>query len=188
MQNKIFIGGLVGVLLVIGLWFMGSYNSLVRSNLAVDTQWAQVETQYQRRFDLIPGLVNAVKGAMKQETTVFTSLAEARQGYAGARTVNEKAIAASNLEGAIGRLLMIVESYPQLKSIETVTNFMTQFEGTENRVSVERTRFNEAVGAFNTKVLVFPGNITASLFGFKERPFFKVAATAAQAPVFDLTN
>lgn len=186
MQNKIFIGGLVGVLLIIGLWFMGSYNSLVRSNLAVDTQWAQVETQYQRRFDLIPNLVESVKGMMTQEKDIFTAIANARQGYAGAKTVDEKAAAAGQVESALGRLLMITENYPQLASSETVKNLMTQLEGTENRVSVERTRFNDTVGLFNTHLVTFPSNIVASMFGFQKRAFFKADEAAAKAPAVKL--
>lgn len=188
MKNKIIIGSIIGIVLVISLWLMSSYNGLIKASLAVDTQWAQVETQYQRRFDLIPTLVASVKGVMNQETTIFTAIADARQGYAGARTVNEKAVAASNLEGALGRLLVITENYPQLRSIEAVTNLQTQLEGTENRVSVERTRFNESVSNFNGKVLTFPGNLVASMFGFEKRPFFKSASTAEKAPVVDLVQ
>lgn len=187
-MKKIIIGSLIGFVLIIGVWLTSSYNSMVKANLAVDTQWAQVETQYQRRIDLIPSLVGAVKGIMKQETTVFTAIADARQGYAGARTVNEKAVAAGQLEGALARLLVITENYPQLRSIEAVTNLQTQLEGTENRVSVERTRFNDIVGTFNTQVITFPGNIVAKIFGFEKRAFFKSAETAEKAPVVDLTQ
>lgn len=185
MKNKIIIGVLI-LVLFIGVWLMSSYNSLVKANLTVDTQWAQVETQYQRRFDLIPSLVASVKGVMKQETTVFTNIANARQGYAGARTVNEKAVAAGNMESALSRLLVITENYPELKSIQAVTNLQTQLEGTENRVSVERTRFNDIVSSYNKQVLTFPGSLTASLFGFEKRDFFKAAETAEKAPVVDL--
>jgi LemA protein len=185
MKNKIIIG-LVIVLVILGLWCMSSYNSMVKANIAVDTQWAQVETQYQRRFDLIPNLVATVEGVMKQETKIFTDIANARQGYAGAKTVNEKAVAASNLEGALGRLLVITENYPQLRAIEAATNMQTQLEGTENRVSVERNRFNETVSQFNTLVLTFPGNVIASFFGFEKRPFFSADVTAKVAPKVDL--
>ncbi len=181
MKNKIIIGVVV-VAVLFGLWVMSSYNSMVKANLAVDTQWAQVEAQYQRRFDLIPNLVESVKGMMTQEKDIFISIANARQGYAGAKTVNEKAAAAGQVESSLGRLLMIVESYPQLASSETVKNLMTQLEGTENRVSVERTRFNDTVGLFNTHLVTFPSNIVASLFGFEKRNFFKAEESAAKAP------
>lgn len=185
MKNKIIIGFVV-IVVLIGLWLMSSYNSMVKANLAVDTQWAQVETQYQRRFDLIPNLVESVKGMMKQEKDVFTAIADARQGYAGAKTVDEKAAAAGKVESALGRLLMITENYPQLSSSETVKNLMTQLEGTENRVSVERTRFNDTVGLFNTHIITFPSNIVASIFGFQKRAFFKAEDTAAKAPAVKL--
>jgi LemA protein len=117
---------------------------------------------------------------------IFTDIANARQGYAGAKTVNEKAVAAGNLEGALGRLLVITENYPQLRSIEAVTNLQTQLEGTENRVSVERNRFNETVSQFNTLVLTFPGNMFASFFGFEKRPFFNADVAAKVAPKVNL--
>lgn len=181
MKNKIIIGSLV-LVAIIAFWLLSSYNSMVKANLAVDTQWAQVEAQYQRRFDLIPNLVASVQGIFTQEKDIFTAIANARQGYAGAKTVNEKAVAAGNLEGALSRLLVITENYPQLNSNETVKNLMTQLEGTENRVSVERTRFNDVVGAFNTRIVTFPANIVASLFGFEKRPFFKAVEQAQVAP------
>jgi len=185
MKNKIIIGFVILVALI-GLWLMSSYNSMVKANLAVDTQWAQVETQYQRRFDLIPNLVESVKGMMTQEKDIFISIAKARQGYTGAKTVDEKAAAAGQLESSLGRLLMIVENYPQLASGETVKNLMTQLEGTENRVSVERTRFNDTVGLFNTQLVTFPSNIVASIFDFQKRAFFKADEAAAKAPAVKL--
>lgn len=181
MKNKTLIGVVV-VACLIGLWLMSSYNGMVKANLAVDTQWAQVETQYQRRFDLIPNLVASVEGVMKQEKDVFIAIAEARKGYAGAKSVDEKAEAAGKMESALGRLLVITENYPQLNSSETVKNLMTQLEGTENRVSVERTRFNDTVSAFNGSIMTFPSNIVAGIFGFQKRAFFKADEAAAKAP------
>jgi LemA protein len=173
---------IAGIFVVIALWGWSTYNGLVRANLAVDTQWAQVETQYQRRLDLIPNLVASVQGILTQEKDVFTALANARQGYAGARTVDEKAQAASNVESALGRLLVITENYPQLRSSETMQNLTTELAGTENRVSVERGRFNESVSLYNVEVKTFPGNLFAKLFGFAERPFFKAAEGADKVP------
>jgi LemA protein len=182
MKNKILIAvGVIGML--IALWSLSSYNSMVKGNLAVDTQWAQVEAQYQRRFDLIPNLVASVQGIFKQEKDIFTAIANARQGYAGAKTVDEKAQAAGQVESALGRLLVITENYPQLSSNQSLQNLMTQLEGTENRVSVERTRFNDAVGNFNGDIITFPSNIIAKVFGFKARTFFKADAEATKAPV-----
>lgn len=161
---------------------MSFYNGVIRLGQAVDGQWAQVETVYQRRFDLIPNLVESVKGIFEQEQEVFGKLAEARARYSGATTVNERAAAATEVESALARLLVIVENYPELRSAEAVTNFMSQLEGTENRISVERQRFNDLVRDYNTKIKVFPGNILAGIFGFQGRSFFEAASGAEEAP------
>jgi LemA protein len=184
-MNKI-IWIIVGVVIIIGAWFWTSYNSLVTTNEAVDNQWAQVETQYQRRFDLIPNLVNAVKGAMSQEQKVFDDLAAARASYSGAQTVNDKAAAATQVEGSLGRLIAIMENYPQLKSIEAVQTLMAQLEGTENRISVERSRFNDVVRSYNVMIKRLPMNLLAGMYGFTEKNYFAVAAGAANVPAVDL--
>lgn len=174
------------VLGIIIIWTVFSYNSLVTANLAVDNSWAQVESQYQRRFDLIPNLVSSVQGVMSQEKEVFGKLADARSHYAGATTVNQKAEAAGKVEASLARLLVITENYPQLKSSENVSLLMAELSGTENRVAVERVRFNNAVTLYNTKVATFPGNIFAKLFSFKNRPLFKADFSAEKAPVIKL--
>lgn len=166
-------------------WFWTSYNKLVTANEQVDNQWAQVEVQYQRRFDLIPNLVESVKGAMSQEQKVFGDLAAARANYSGANSVNAKAEAASQVEGALSRLLVIMENYPQLKSIETVQTFMAQLEGTENRVSVERTRFNEQVKSYNLLTKRFPMNLISAMFNYTEKAYFQAAEIAAETPKVD---
>ena len=176
----------LGVVLVLGIWSMSSYNSLVAMNESVNNQWSQVETQYQRRFDLIPNLVASVQGVMKQETTIFTAIANARQGYAGARTTDEKAVAAGQLEGALGRLLVITENYPTLKSNENVLSLMSQLEGTENRVSVERMRYNDMVKDYNIKVKLFPGSLFAKMFGFEVKKPFEAETGAEKAPKVNL--
>lgn len=170
------------IVIIVGGWMMGSYNSFVRINEGVDAQWAQVESQYQRRFDLIPNLVASVQGAMKQETAIFTAIAQARQGYAGARTTDEKVAATGALDSALSRLLVITENYPVLKSNETVQSLMAQLEGTENRISVERMRYNDLVKDYNVRVKSFPGNIFAKMFGFSERTMFKSETGAEKAP------
>lgn len=172
------------VLVVIYGW--SAYNSLVSANINIDKQWAQVETQYQRRFDLIPNLVESVKGIMNQEQEVFGALAEARTKYAGAATVDAKAGAAQQVETAFGRLLAVMENYPQLKSADNVQILMVQLEGTENRVSVERTRFNDAVRDMNLKVKTFPSNLIAKIFGFGERVYFEAVQGAENAPKVEL--
>ena len=179
---------IIGVGIIAVLWGWSTYNSLVKANLAVDTQWAQVETQYQRRFDLIPNLVASVQGIFNQEKDVFKAIADARQGYAGAKTVDEKAVAASNVESALGRLLVITENYPQLASSKTVESLMTQLEGTENRVSVERMRFNEIVSTYNGRIITFPTNILAKVFGLQKREFFEATKGAEVAPQVKLNQ
>lgn len=176
----------LGVVIVLGLWAMSSYNTLVVMNEGVETQWAQVETQYQRRYDLIPNLVSSVQGIMKQEKEIFTAIANARQGYAGARTTDEKVAATGQMESALGRLLVITENYPVLKSYENVQSLMAQLEGTENRISVERMRYNEVVKEFNIKVKTFPGNLFANIFGFQVRKMFEAVQEAASAPKVQL--
>lgn len=167
---------------VIGLYVWGTYNKMVTANEGADNMWAQVETQYQRRFDLIPNLVESVKGAMAQEQKVFGDLAEARTRYAGAQTVNEKAEAAGQVESALSRLLVVMENYPQLKSVETAQTLMAQLEGTENRISVERKRFNDAARDFNVMVKRVPAKWLAAMFGFGEKNYFDAASGAENAP------
>lgn len=176
---------LVVVALLI-IWGLVSYNGLVRANESVDTQWAQVETQYQRRFDLVPNLVASVKGILKQEQAVFGEIAQARTNYSGAQTTNEKVAAANELEAGIGRLLVIVEQYPVLKSSENVQTLMAQLEGTENRISVERTRFNDSVRVYNLKTKTFPSALVAGMFGFDERAYFDSEEGSDKAPEVEL--
>jgi LemA protein len=176
------IGVVVVIILVLGGILWSNYNSLVTKSQAVDSQWAQVETQYQRRYDLIPNLVNSVKGIMSQEKTVFDQIAEARTKYAGASTPDQKAAAGGELEASLGRLLVIMENYPQLRSVEAVTRLMDELAGTENRVSVERARYNDKVRDFNTSIKTFPANLTASLFNFNEKQYFKSVSGSDLAP------
>jgi len=174
-------------IILIGIWFFwGSYNKLVTKSEQVDNAWAQVETQYQRRYDLIPNLVSSVKGVLTQEQTVFGELARARENYSGAKTVGEKVAATSEVEGALSRLLVIVEAYPDLKSNETVQTLMAQLEGTENRVSVERARFNEVIKDYNLSIKRFPTNILARMYGFFEKSYFESALEAVNAPQVNL--
>jgi len=173
---------LIALVVVAVLWGFSGYNSLVTLNENADAQWAKVETQYQRRFDLIPNLVSSVKAVLNQEQAVFGEIAEARTRYAGATTVDQKAAAASQVESALGRLLVIVENYPQLQSAATVQDLMAQLEGTENRVAVERTRFNDTVREYNTSIKRFPRNILAALTGFNNRAYFEALSGAENAP------
>ena len=176
------VGAVVVVAIIIVVALMGMYNSLVTKSQAIEAQWAQVETQYQRRFDLIPNLVNTVKGMMKQEQAVFQAIADARTKYGSATTVDAKAAAAGEVESALGRLLAIVENYPELKSSQNVTSLMDELAGTENRISVERRRYNELVRDYNTQIKTFPTNMLAGMFGFTEKAYFQSVSGADKAP------
>ena len=184
MKKTLIIIGVIIVLIVLYGWT--SYNGLVTMRESATAQWQQVETQYQRRFDLIPNLVESVKGAMKQEQADFTAIADARTRYSGAQTVNDKAVAAGQVESALGRLLVVMENYPTLKSLDTVQNLMTQLEGTENRVSVERQRFNDDVKIYEVAIKKFPRSVIASLFGFADMKYFEAQTGAENAPKVNL--
>lgn len=185
-KGLVVVGVAVLLLVVLSAIFGGYYNSFVSKSRAVDNQWAQVETQYQRRFDLIPNLVAATRGTLQQEREVFGDIAEARTRYSGAQSTGERVEAANQLESALGRLLVIMENYPQLRSNETVQQLMVQLEGTENRISVERRRYNDIATEYNISVKRFPGVMFAGILGFEEKPLFRSQAGAEQAPKVDL--
>ena len=170
------------VVLAIGGWLMGIYNSFISQSQAIEAQWGQVETQYQRRFDLIPNLVNSVKGLMAQEKAVFDSIAQARTKYGSAATVNEKAAAAGEVETALGRLLVVMENYPEIRSSTAVVSLMDELAGTENRISVERRRYNDLVRTYNTSIKTFPNAMLAGMFGFTEKAYFQSVSGADKAP------
>ncbi len=184
-MNKI-LAIIIGIILLVAVSLFGTYNSLVTQNTAIDGQWAQVETQYQRRFDLIPNLVSSTQGFLKQEKTIFEDIARARTQYSGAKSVDEKVAGATGLDSALSRLLVIMENYPTLKSNETVAKLMDELAGTENRISVERRRFNELVQVYDTKIKTVPTNIIAGIFGFKERAYFQAAKGSEAAPKVEL--
>ena len=184
-MQKILIA-VVAVVVIVGGYIFMTHNRLVTANEAIDGQWAQVETQYQRRLDLIPNLVESVKGVMSQEQKIFGELAEARTRYAESGSSDQKAQAATELEGALGRLLVIMENYPQLKSAENVQTLMAQLEGTENRVSVERGRYNDAVRNFNVMIKRIPARWVAAFLGFAERNYFEATKGAEVAPKVEL--
>lgn len=168
-----------------GMWYMNTFNTFVSLGNEVDNQWANVESKLQRRVDLIPNLVNSVKGIMDQEKEVFGNLADARAKLAGATTVNEKVEASTEVEGALSRLLVVMENYPELKSSENVSQLMDELAGTENRISVERDRYNETVKIYNNKVQRFPSSIIANSKGYEKREFFRAQAGSEVAPTVD---
>ncbi len=173
----------VGIVVLVLLWGVSVRNTLVTQNEAITSQWAQVQNQFERRFDLIPNLVASVKGAFGQEQTVFGDIATAREHYAGASTVDEKAAAAGEVESALGRLLVITENYPQLTSIQTVKDLMVDLEGTENRIAVERKNYNDLIRVYNTNVQRFPTSLVARMSGFTTHAYFNAPDAAQTAPV-----
>jgi LemA protein len=176
------------VVLVLVLVLAGSYNGLVSREAEVDRAFADLDTQLQRRYDLIPNLVNAVRGILRQEQEVFGELARARANYAGARTPEEKADASAELESGLGRLLAIFENYPQLRSAENVRDLQVQLEGTENRVAQARREYNGVVTQYNVAVRRFPRSLVAGLFGFDPKPLFRAEIESRDAPTVDLES
>ena len=163
-----------------------SYNRFVSQEETIKTQWAQVENQLQRRNDLIPNLVETTKGFAQQERDVFQAIADSRAKLAGAQTTDQKIAAANEQSSALARLLVVVENYPTLKSDATFARLMDELAGTENRIAVERMRYNETVQAYNTARRQFPANITAAIFGFKgDYPLFTAPESAKVAPKVD---
>lgn len=179
---KKYIIAMAVVVIVLGSYIFGTYNSLVSLSESVDGQWAQVESQYQRRFDLIPNLVNVAKGFATQEKTVFADIAEARTRYSGAQTTDEKVRAVNQVESALGRLLVITENYPNLVSSQNFKDVSIGLEGSENRISVERKRFNELVQSYNVGIKTVPTSWVASYFGFGEREYFESSDGSENAP------
>lgn len=174
----------VVVVLVIAVYgfFQSTYNSLVRLDEGVKASWSQVENQLQRRFDLIPNLVETVKGYAKHEREVLTEVTNARARVGQAGTVPDKITANNELAGALSRLLLVVERYPDLKANQNFLRLQDELAGTENRISVERRRYNEAVKELNVKSRSFPANIVAGMFGFKQAAFFEAPAAAKATP------
>ncbi len=176
----------LGVLVLLAVMLFSTYvgrrNQMVRKNETINAAWSQVDVVLQRRADLIPNLVETVKGYAAQEVTVFGEVANARAALLNARTPGEKIAANSRLDGAIGRLLALVENYPQLKSNENFLRLQDELAGTENRIAVERRRYNEALQDYNTYVGLFPNNIVASLSGFQRNNAYFKASEASREP------
>jgi LemA protein len=175
-----------GILLLIILTLTSSYNGLVDRELTVDQSVADLDVQLQRRFDLIPNLVKSVEGALEQEREIIGKVTEARTKYASAGSGDDRVAAAGELEGALSRLLVVVESYPQVASLQNVRDLQVQLEGTENRVAQARRTYNETVTDFNRAIRRFPRSIVAALFGFEKRTLFEAVAGADVAPTVDL--
>lgn len=175
----ILVGSVLLFLFICGLWSMGNYNSLVTARNQTDKSWASVETQYQRRFDLIDNLVETVKSAQTQEKEVFVKIAEARTAYNNAKSTDDKVAAANSIETNVALIPRLQEAYPDLKSNTQVTALMNDLRGTEDGILKARDGFNNTATNYNTNIQRFPKNIFASVFGFKARTLFK-ADTGAE--------
>lgn len=181
-MKKFFIVLAVIIVLIV-LSFVSVYNGIVAKHETITAKWAQVENQLQRRNDLIPNLVNSVKGYAAHEKTLFEDVTNARSQWAKANTVDEKVNAASAVDSALSRLLLVVENYPILKADQTFLALMDELAGTENRIAVERMRYNESVRDYNVTVRMFPGNIIAGMFGYKTATeYFKAEEKAKAVP------
>jgi LemA protein len=182
----VFVGVLVFLLfigVVIGGMYVTRQREMVRLNEQIKSNWAQVDVVLQRRADLIPNLVETVKGFAAQEQTVFDDIAKARAALGGAKTPQDKIAANGQLDGALSRLLVVVENYPQLKSNENFLRLQDELAGTENRIAVERKRYNDSVQAYNTYISLFPNNIFAGWAGFqRNNAYFEAAPTSREAP------
>jgi LemA protein len=185
---------IIGVIVILVLWIFGSYNGLVSKDEAVSSQWANVESQYQRRLDLIPNLVNTVKGYADFEQETLTKVIEARSNATSVKIdpsnitpekLAEFQQAQDGVSSTLGRLLVVMERYPDLKANQNFLDLQAQLEGTENRIAVERQRFNDVAKAYNTSTRSFPGVVVAKLFGFERRGYFESAKGAENAPTVD---
>ncbi|MGB0037083.1 MAG: LemA family protein [Candidatus Acidiferrales bacterium] len=183
---KVF-GAIVAVILIlaifVGMSYVGRRNEMVRMNEQIKSNWAQVDVVLQRRSDLIPNLVETVKGFAAQEQTVYDDIAKARAALGGARTPQDKIAANGQLDSALGRLLVVIENYPQLKSNENFLRLQDELAGTENRIAVERKRYNDSIQTYNTYIALFPNNIYAGWAGFqRNNAYFEASAASKEAP------
>jgi LemA protein len=179
---------LVGLVLIVVLPLIGTYNGLVQRDETVDRSFADLDAQLQRRSDLIPNLVSAVRAALKQEQAVFIEIARARSRYGSANTLDEKAQASGQLESALSRLLVIVENNPTLRSNDNIRDLQVQLEGTENRVNQARQDYNEVATDYNIQVRRFPRSLIANMFGFDRKPLFEAPTEAREAPDVNLDD
>ncbi|MGH9866751.1 MAG: LemA family protein [Candidatus Polarisedimenticolia bacterium] len=178
----LFVLAALAVAVVVGLWLMGTYNRIVTAEQGVESAWSQVENNLQRRADLVPNLVETVKGYAAHEREVFEQVAEARSRLAGAATPQEAESANAGLTSALGRLLAIAENYPNLKADQSFIRLQDELAGTENRIATARFDYNNTVREFNTLIKRFPGNLAAGLFGWKARDYFEAEQGKKEVP------
>jgi LemA protein len=182
MSSKVWLWALLGFVVIFFLMLIGSYNGLVSAKVGVDNAYSNVDVDLQRRYDLIPNLVETVKGYAKHESSVLEEVTRLRSQWGEAKSTDEKVKASNDLEGALGRLMVVVEKYPDLKANEGFLRLQDELSGTENRIAVARMRYNEALQDYNMKVQSFPSNLMASIFNFKTRDVYFKAKEAAQEP------
>lgn len=175
------------IILLLVIWYIGTYNSLVKENEAVNGQWAQVETQYQRRVDLIPNLVNTVQGYANFEKSTLTEITALRSQWQNAKTIDEKINTANQIETTLSKLLVISENYPDLKANQNFIALQDELANTENKIAVERGRYNNAVQTFNSRIKTFPTNIIAGSLGYSAREYFQSTQGAESVPKVDFT-
>ena len=177
----------LAIIVIIGVSLVGGYNGIAAARENVDTQQAAIQTQLQRRADLIPNLVNTVKGLAAQEQSVIDSVTEARAQRAGAQGMGMEELAAANdnLSSALSRLLMVVENYPEIQSSQGYISLMDELAGTENRISVARNDYNDAVKSYNSRIITFPNRLVAGMFGFEKAEYFTAPESAQSAPDVD---
>ena len=182
------VGALLLALAGMAFWLMGSYNTFVNMDEAVTNQWKQVDNQLQRRNDLIPNLVSTVKGYSLHEKEIIESIADARAKMGGAKTREESMVASNTMSSALSRLMVVVENYPNLKADQSFNRLMDELAGTENRLAVERKRYNDLVMGYNAMRRRFPTNMIAGLFNFKEAAYFEVPKEAKAVPKVDFSK
>ncbi|MEK6943472.1 MAG: LemA family protein [Nanoarchaeota archaeon] len=184
MNKKLMLGiGIpVAIILLLVMWYVGTYNSLIRLNEETNNKWAQVETQYQRRVDLIPNLVNTVKGAANFEQSTLTQLSQLRSQWQTAPNVNAKVDTANQIESTLSKILVMAENYPQLTATKNFQSLQDELSNTENKIAVERGRYNEAVRNFNARIKTFPSNMVAGNLGYTDRAYFESVSGAENAP------
>ncbi|MCP1144785.1 LemA family protein [Lysinibacillus endophyticus] len=173
---------------IFGIYVFSKYNSIVTSEENISSKWSQVENQLQRRFDLIPNLVNTAKGYAAHEEEIFLKLAEARSEYGSAKSIEDVANANDELSQALSNLFVVVENYPELKSNEQFNMLMTELAGTENRIAVARKDYNEAVQEYNSTIRRFPGSIIANKFGFELKTYFEVQEGVEEVPTIQFED
>ena len=176
------IGAILGVILLVVIWYISTYNSLIKLNEEANNKWAQVETQYQRRVDLIPNLVNTVKGASNFEKSTLEEITKLRSQWQTASTVNQKVDTANQIESTLSKLLVVAENYPQLTATQNFQDLQAELANTENKVAVERGRYNDVVKTFNARIKTFPSNIVAGRLGYTDRNYFNAKPGAENAP------